>query len=99
MCKALAWIDFAETEYTDNDRGTVVDSALAQTTPVEVIVVGKPDRGELELDLNTSYTVALRNTPAEQIRYHPLDADSAAMFSGTEPDSGLIARRMGDFLR
>jgi thioesterase domain-containing protein len=67
--------------------------------PIEVVVVGKPDRGELELDLNTSYTVALRNTPPEQIRYHPLDADSAAMFSGSEPDSGLIARRMGEFLR
>lgn len=67
--------------------------------PIEVIVVGKPDRGELQLDLGTSYTVALRSTPVEQIRYHPLDADSAAMFSGAEPDSGLIARRMGDFLR
>lgn len=67
--------------------------------PIEVIVVGKPDRGELELDLNTSYTVALRSTPPEQLRYHKLDADSAAMFSGSEPDSGLIARRMGDFLR
>lgn len=67
--------------------------------PIEVIVVGKPERGELELDLNTSYTVALRSTPSEQIHYHPLDADSAAMFSGSEPDSGLIARRMADFIR
>lgn len=66
---------------------------------IEVIVVGKPDRGELELDLHTSYTCALRSTPPEQIHYHPLDADSAAMFSGSEPDSGLIARRMGEFLR
>lgn len=28
VCKAQAWIDFAETEYTDNDRGKVVDHAL-----------------------------------------------------------------------
>lgn len=73
--------------------------ARAFRGPLEVIVVGKPDRGEIELDLNTSYTVAIRSTPPEQIRYYPLDADSAAMFSGSEPDSGLIARRMGDFLR
>ena len=66
---------------------------------VEVIVVGKPDRGELELDLHTSYTVALRNAPAKQVHYHKLDANSAAMFSGSEPDSGLIAGRMAEFLR
>lgn len=30
VCKAQAWIDFAEVEYTDNDRGTVVESALNQ---------------------------------------------------------------------
>ena len=28
VCKAQAWIDFAEIEYTDNDRGAVVDHAL-----------------------------------------------------------------------
>lgn len=30
VCKAQAWIDFAEVEYTDNDRGKVVDHALDQ---------------------------------------------------------------------
>lgn len=30
VCKAQAWIDFAETEYTDNDRGTVIESALRE---------------------------------------------------------------------
>lgn len=30
VCKAQAWIDFAEVEYSDNDRGTVVESALNQ---------------------------------------------------------------------
>ncbi len=30
ICKAQAWIDFAETEYTNNDRGSVTESALAQ---------------------------------------------------------------------
>jgi len=28
VCKAQAWIDFSEVEYTDNDRGKVVDHAL-----------------------------------------------------------------------
>jgi len=65
--------------------------------PLDVILVGKPERGELELDLNTSYTVHLRSLPAEQIRYSPLNADSAAVFSGSEPDCGLIARRMAEF--
>lgn len=30
VCKAIAWVDFAETEYTDNDRGGVVEAALSQ---------------------------------------------------------------------
>jgi outer membrane protein OmpA-like peptidoglycan-associated protein len=30
VCKAQAWIDFSEIEYTDNDRGKVVDHALDQ---------------------------------------------------------------------
>jgi len=66
---------------------------------VDVILVGKPDRGEIELDLNTSYTVHLRSLLPEQIRYTTLNADSAAMFSGSQPDSGLIARRMAEYLR
>jgi thioesterase domain-containing protein len=66
---------------------------------VEVLVVGKRDRGELELDLNTSYTVHLRSLPPEQIHYHPLNADSAALFSGSEPDCGLIIRTLAEFLK
>jgi len=30
MCKAQAWVDFGYSEYTDNDRGGIVEEALAQ---------------------------------------------------------------------
>lgn len=65
---------------------------------VEVLVVGKQAKGELELDLHTSYTVHLRSLPSEQIHYHRLNADSAALISGGEPDCSLIVRRMAAFL-
>jgi thioesterase domain-containing protein len=65
----------------------------------DVLVVGKPDRGEIELDLCTSYTVHLRGLPQEQLRYASLNADTAAMFSGSDPDVGLIGRRIGSYLR
>lgn len=60
VCKALAWIDFAETEYTDNDRGTVVDSALAQARAL----IGAMEAGSRQID---------RATPpfAETLRVRP----------------------------
>lgn len=66
---------------------------------VDIIVVGLEHKRELELDMNTSYTVHLRGLPSEQIHYHKLNADSAGIISGDEPDCGMIARRMADFLK
>ena len=66
---------------------------------IEVIVVGRPSHGEIELDMKTSYTVHLRGMPPEQLNYHRLNADSAAMFSGSDPDCSQIARRMAEFFR
>ncbi|MRG93033.1 thioesterase domain-containing protein [Polyangium spumosum] len=65
---------------------------------VEVLVVGRQSHGELELDMNTSYTVHLRSLPPEQIHYHPLSADCASLFSGEDPDCSLISRRMAEML-
>jgi len=41
LCKAGAWIDFAFTEYTDNDRGGIVEQALLQArTLIETMEAG-----------------------------------------------------------
>ncbi len=49
FCKAQAWIDFAEVEYTDNDRGTVVDHALEQAR----ILITKMENGEKNISRDT----------------------------------------------
>ncbi|HEU4533095.1 MAG TPA: hypothetical protein VFS00_03220, partial [Polyangiaceae bacterium] len=65
--------------------------------PFDVVVIGNDHRGEIELDMNTSYTVHLRALPPGRARYHRLDADSASMLSGHEPDCGTIGRRLASF--
>jgi hypothetical protein len=65
---------------------------------IEVLVVGLKDKGELLLDMNTSYTVHLRGLPPEMVRYHPLNADTSALFNGSEPDCGRICRELATFL-
>jgi hypothetical protein len=66
---------------------------------VEVLVVGRKAMHELELDMNTSYSVHLRSLPPEQIRYHPVNADAGALFSGSDPDCTAISQRLADFLK
>jgi OmpA-OmpF porin, OOP family len=50
ICKAQAWIDFGEVEYTDNDRGTVVDHALEQAR----ILITKMESGEKNISHDTA---------------------------------------------
>ncbi|WP_224372915.1 thioesterase domain-containing protein [Hyalangium versicolor] len=66
---------------------------------VEVLLVGRKEKNELELDMNTSYTVHLRALPPEQIRYHRLNGDAGALFSGSDPDTGDVARALGEFIK
>ncbi len=50
VCKAQAWIDFAEVEYTDNDRGKVVDHALDEAR--KLIVQMEANASNISRDTN-----------------------------------------------
>lgn len=67
--------------------------------PVDIILVGRRDLNELELDMNTSYSVHLRGMPPEQIRWHRLNGDAASLFSGAEPDCALVSRAVAELIK
>ena len=76
-----------------------LDQALAAERETLAGLEGDDARfAELELDMNTSYTVHLRSLPSEQIRYHRLNSDSAALISGKDPDCSQIVQLLASFL-